>query len=227
MIRGDHNKMKPRTRIGFMAGFVTAVGLLVAVAVTAFAGSKSESATTRTSAAAPPIADAIGALRSPRAQADSLPAQAAAVVASLAADVPTGAGNDPGVLQLSASRRLLANVGAAGVDLFVVPTSIGKVCYVITGGPTGCYDQFSNGPLVYGEYDPDALGSGTPISLYGLARGDVTAVFAVVAGKREPATLGRNAFFYSTRGSAYPTAVVAQLRSGGEVVYDLAPPPHA
>lgn len=217
------------TRTSFVAGAATAGALLLAVSVVAWAKESAPTQQPPASATAGPMAPQLSAFATARTPADRLPAAAEQTLANIAADAEAlEASNRPGAPQVTQSRRLLAGVGPNDADFYAVPTNSGKVCFVITAGPSGCHSDFSRGPLAWGEYDADALGSGNPIAVYGLARDDVTSVHVVVNGRRERAQLTRNAFFYALADpTTHPTALIARLRSGAEEAITLAPPPRA
>jgi hypothetical protein len=215
-----------RTRSAFLLGVVSALALLTGLAAAALA---TRDAPATVAATAPPaILTELAVFAAPRVTSDRLPAQARSVLADIAADGNAlGGANAIGVVAWAKSRRLMGGTGGAG-DFYAVPTEGGKVCYTISLGPAGCHDSFATGPLAWGEYDPDALGSGVPISVYGLARDDVVGVDVVVDGKRQRARLARNAFFYTLNdAAAHPTRLIARLRGGGEHAVVVPPPPSA
>jgi hypothetical protein len=72
----------------------------------------------------------------------------------------------------------------------------------------GCTAGFASGSQVVflrGSSDGKAY-------VWGVARGNVTSIAAVVSGSRQAVTLGQSAFFY--QGSSLPDALVLTLANG-------------
>jgi len=133
----------------------------------------------------------------------------------------------PGTLLLDRSRLLLANLGVRKKAFFGFPTSKGKVCILITGGPAGCAEDLDPGSVSWGEFDPDRLVDGVPMAVYGLAADDVVRVEVVAGGERHLARLANNAFFYEPADPAAPApeGLVVTRADGSETTISIPPPP--
>lgn len=141
--------------------------------------------------------------------ADALPASAQSVSRQFHAGLPAADPINPGVGDLSGSRRALVDAGIAHASLYLVPTNKGALCMVWVpdiGG--GCTQGFMPGVdiiLVRG------FTNGTS-HVWGIARDDVRSISAVVDGRIRPVIQGENAFFYE--GTSLPRSLVVQLANG-------------
>ena len=141
------------------------------------------------------------------------------------ASIPTAL--RPGSLELSQSRRLAARLGELGADMFVFPTSKGRVCMALyvehRGGPQTCVSGM-DAPVTWSLFDYDGTGRGTPTGVFGLMSPDVVGVNVVVAGKAASATIENGAYFFEADRSRVPEAVIAILK-GGQRSYVRLPRP--
>jgi hypothetical protein len=222
----------------FWFGFALAVGALLTVAVIAYARQTPESVSaSRTGAHSNPserLAPGDGAagfdlkaLSGPRTLADDLQGVALETASHLRDGVPSEA-VDPGSLLLSESRLLLSDLGTRSGKFYVVPTSKGQLCYIITGYlDAGC---LAPGPVAargidWGLSDNDALGGGDPLVVHGLVANDVAEVDVVVAGQSERAILANNAFYREVDESAFPDALVVTFTDGHQARIVIPSPP--
>lgn len=223
---------------GFWFGFALAVGALLAVAVIADArqtpGSTSFSRTgahSNPSERLSPRDSAAGfdleALSGPRTQADDLQGIALQTASHLRDGVPNEA-VDPGSFLLSESRLLLSDLGARSGKFYVVPTSKGQLCYIITGYlDAGCVSPhpLATRGIDWGLSDNDALGAGDPLIVHGLVANDIAEVDVLVAGQSERAILANNAFYRDVDGSAFPDALVVTFTDGHQARITVPRPP--
>lgn len=222
----------------FWLGFSLAVGALLTVAVIAYArqtpGGISASRTGAHSNPSERFASGdsaagfeLKALSGPRTLADDLQGIALETASHLLDGVPSEA-VDPGSLLLSESRLLLSDLGTRSGKFYVVPTSKGQLCYIITGYlDAGC---LSPGPLTvrgidWGLSDNDVLGAGEPLTVHGLVANNVGAVDVVVAGEAYRAVLAKNAFYREVDGSAFPSAIVVTFTDGHQARITIPRPP--
>lgn len=217
--------------MAFWAGSSLAVGAILSISVVALAGGTDRRASARTGVAASsssPAAQDLAALQVPRRSSDSLGETEARVASSLL-DGQTAVTESarPGALVTGDSRLLLSGLGAQRARFYAFPTSKGGVCYVITAGPASCAREVSRSSPVVGQYDPDRVGAGTPMALYGLLPNEAVGVDIVVAGEARRAVVGRNAFFYQLSPSdpAGASAIVIKFRDGTSDALDLPQPP--
>lgn len=137
------------------------------------------------------------------------------------ADMPEQVQN--GAMRLAEGRLLLSGLGTTNARLYAMPTTKGRVCYVLTGGPASCAGAFAaDRPVGIVRFDPDALDSGLPMSVFGLTANNVRAVDIVVAGVTYRAQLANNAYFFEvpTAGSQ-PESLRVTFRSGKTTVLSL------
>ena len=161
-----------------------------------------------------PAASEMGVFNSAQQPSDTMPQDVANWANALQAGaVSSGvpASEQPGSVLTRQSHLLLAGQGNPQADLYVVPTSKSEVCYVLSLGPATCVSVFSGTNAVgWTVSDPDAVGSGSPLMVYGIAPDSVGEVDVVVDGSSHPATLKNNAFFYQlANGSELPSAITA------------------
>jgi hypothetical protein len=222
----------------FGFGFALAVGAILTVAVIAYArqtpGSTSASRTGARSNPSERLAPGDSAagfdlktLSVPRTLADDLQGVALETASHLRDGVPSEA-VDPGSLLLSESRLLLSDLGTRSGKFYVVPTSKGQLCYIITGYlDAGCLspDPLAARGIDWGLSDNDALGVGEPLIVHGLVANNVAAVDVVVAGEAHRAVLANNAFYREVHGSAFPDAIVVTFTDGHQARIMIPSPP--
>jgi hypothetical protein len=149
-----------------------------------------------------PAAFDLGILDSTRTTSDSLDPAALDTATRYLSGAPSDQ-LDPGQLEFSQSRRLFAKVGSADGAFYVIPTSKGQLCYVITGfSSAGC---LASAPLAstgidWGLSDNDGLGTGEPLVVHGLVANEVVGVDVVAGGKIHQAVLTNNAFYTELEG---------------------------
>jgi hypothetical protein len=141
---------------------------------------------------------------------------------------PQGAppGMAPGAVEPARLRILLDNLGSSHRAIYAVPTRGGRVCGGLTGGPSGCLEGFTAaGPVDYSIGDADAIGSGEPAIVWGLAPDDVRSVHVVVGGTSYPAVMGKNAYFFEFPSAVLEpsavSAIVVGFASGGSQSIEL------
>ena len=128
-------------RMSSWLGLSAAVGLGLALAVSAFAretgpvGARQFAAVPSDSPSPAPLA----VFSKPHSARDALPAELVERAASLAggSELPDAVRN--GTLDLANAKLLLADVGSTHSNLYAFPTSKGRVCYMLTAGPEGCF----------------------------------------------------------------------------------------
>jgi hypothetical protein len=102
----------------------------------------------------------------------------------------------PGAALPNQARRVARNQGKNGVDVYVFPTTQGKVCSVVTEAAAmgGCVPSFRlvKGEVAWSVYS----GQTAPQTVTGLASKRVAAIEVRVRDHLEPATLVRNTFFW-------------------------------
>lgn len=225
-------------RRALLLTFSLAAGVALAIAVVALANNEDPSETgivpSAQALAAPPLNEALAVFSNPRSAADDLPGSLTDVAAGLSRDVGPRVQEElrPGEPRIDESRLLLSNLGSLKMSFFAFPSSTGKVCYVISSGPAGCEDSgvFAASPVTVGLFDPDRLGSGVPISVYGLVRNDVAYVEVVdTNGSRRTAEVANNAFFLELNDNgSWPESVIVGYRDRTEtttVMIAGGPPP--
>jgi hypothetical protein len=120
---------------------------------------------------------------------------------------------------------LLDDVGHLGVTVAAWPSGEQAVCYKSSNGGGGCFDQFYE-PFNWTVSDPDSLGEGKPIHVWGFVSDQVEAVSIVVGGDDIPALVENNTVFVELPDSATRPEDIEGFRissvDGGEKVY-----PHA
>ena len=227
-------RLGPRRRptkelwVGFAVAVVAILGVSTAAVARGF-GSAEAAKTTRPIDArgAVPVANALRIFSGSPSTGDRLPAAVAASFAALVAGAAT-VDEDlrPGVPRLAAARLLLSGLGADSSAFYAAPTSKGQVCLVVTHGPEGCTDRLPDHGVTWGEFDPDRLGSGDPIAVYGLAANDVVRVEVALGTRTERARLANNAFFFqpATPDAAGPTALIVTHRDGSAHRIPIPPP---
>jgi hypothetical protein len=90
----------------------------------------------------------------------------------------------------------------------------------------GAWKDSQSRQIDWTSFDPDRIGSGEPVTVYGLVPNEVTHVDVVVAGKAQTALLENNAFYYRlTDPSDWPEAILARFDDGRVETITLPPPP--
>ena len=193
----------------------------IAVPATAFAGQIGhfiESLAQREAARdALPDTAVMAVFRRPPTSADALPPSAQAVLRQFGAGLPATDPTNPGVGDLTGSRRALVGAGVAHASLYLVPTNKGTLCMVWVpdiGG--GCTQGFVPGVdviVVRGFINGSS-------HVWGIFRDNVKSVTAIVNGQDRPVTLGESAFFYE--GTSLPSDLVLQLANGNKETVPVA-----
>jgi hypothetical protein len=102
----------------------------------------------------------------------------------------------PGAALPNQTRRIAHGLGKNGADIYVFPTTQGKVCEVIIEATSmgTCVPSFS---LLKGEVDSDVYAGDTaPQTVTGLVSNRVAAISVRVGDRLEPVTVARNTFFW-------------------------------
>jgi hypothetical protein len=102
----------------------------------------------------------------------------------------------PGAPLPNQTRRIAHGLGKNGADMYVFPTTEGKVCEVITESTwmASCVPSFR---LVKGEVATDTYyGETAPQTVTGLVSNRVAAISVRVGDRLEPVTVARNTFFW-------------------------------
>jgi hypothetical protein len=102
----------------------------------------------------------------------------------------------PGAALPNQTRRVTRSQGKNGVDVYVFPTTQGKVCSVVTESAAmgGCVPSFRlvKGEVAWAVYS----GETAPQTVEGLASNRVAAIDVRVRDHLEPARVVRNTFFW-------------------------------
>ena len=102
----------------------------------------------------------------------------------------------PGTALPDQTRRIGHALGKNGIDVYVFPTTQGKVCSVVTESTWsgGCVPSFHmvKGEVAWSVYS----GETAPQTVTGLASNRVAAISARVGDRLEPVTVARNTFFW-------------------------------
>ena len=102
----------------------------------------------------------------------------------------------PGAALPNQTRRIAQGLGRNGADIYVFPTTQGKVCEVITEttsmGTCVPSFRFVKGEVAISVY----YGDTAPQTVTGLASNRVAAVSVRVGDRLEPVTVARNTFFW-------------------------------
>jgi hypothetical protein len=107
----------------------------------------------------------------------------------------------PGTAIPNQTRRIAQRLGENGADLYVFPTTQGKVCSVITEAALmgTCVPSFR---FLKGEVATDIYsGETAPQTVTGLASNRVAAISVRVGDRLEPVTVSRNTFFWQAPSS--------------------------
>jgi hypothetical protein len=119
----------------------------------------------------------------------------------------------PGAALPNQTRRIGRGLGKNGVDVYVFPTTQGKVCSVVTEATWngGCVPSFRlvKGEVAWAVYS----GETAPQTVTGLASNRVAAISVRVGDRLEPVTVSRNTFFWQA-----PTSDVTRGDIKGLVV---------
>jgi hypothetical protein len=102
----------------------------------------------------------------------------------------------PGRAIPNQTRRIAHGLGKNGVDIYVFPTTQGKVCSVVTESTSmgGCVPSFR---FLRGEVESTVYsGETAPQTVTGLVSNRVAAVSVRLPDRLEPAALARNVFFW-------------------------------
>ena len=206
-----------------LLGFSLAIGLVLAFTSLAFAQRGSHN-TAPDSTSSAPLASSLGVFLRPATSSDTAPGAIASELQDLTGSASAAASTSLGSVDSSQMRRL---VESGGTSIYAAPTDTGAVCFAITNGPAGCDDSsnFADGPMSVGVFDA-ALGSGTPMAVYGVIENDVRSVTVTDSGGNVvKATVGGNAFVAQlSDGSTWPTVVSGTLANGSKVTVALAKP---
>ena len=104
----------------------------------------------------------------------------------------------PGTALPNQTRRVAQNQGKNGVDVYVFPTTQGKVCSVVTESAAmgGCVPSFRlvKGEIAWSVYS----GQTAPQTVAGLASDRVAAIKVRVRDHLEPVAVVRNTFFWQS-----------------------------
>ena len=102
----------------------------------------------------------------------------------------------PGTALPNQTRRVARGLGKNNVDVYVFPTTEGKVCSVVTESTSsgGCVPSFGlvKGEVAWSVYS----GETAPQTVTGLVSNRVAAVKVRVGDRLEPVTVARNTFFW-------------------------------
>jgi hypothetical protein len=107
----------------------------------------------------------------------------------------------PGAALPNQTRRIAHGLGKNGADMYVFPTTQGKVCEVITETTSmgSCVPSFR---LVKGEVATDTYyGDTAPQTVTGLVSNRVAAISVRVGDQLVPVTVVRNTFFWQAPSS--------------------------
>jgi hypothetical protein len=102
----------------------------------------------------------------------------------------------PGAAIPNQTRRIAHGLGKNGADMYVFPTTQGKVCEVITETTSmgSCVPSFR---LVKGEVATDTYyGDTAPQTVTGLVSNRVAAISVRIGDQIVPVTVARNTFFW-------------------------------
>jgi hypothetical protein len=104
------------------------------------------------------------------------------------------------------------------VSVYAWPHGANGVCVAHSGGGAGCFDNF-HGMSVNGTMsDPDQVGAGHPLYVWGVTTNDVTSVDVIVSGVAHSAPVTNNAFVYvltdNTLGPEAVGGMVAHFADG-------------
>ena len=222
-------------RTGFWLGVSLAVGAALTFAVLAGARSDGSSPIRSTRAYAAhgthqvvadsrPLAETLAVFSRPRGAGDVLPPAAAEDLAWLRDQDQVSPELRPGLPVLSRSRLLLADVGSRHGAIYVVPTTTGNVCFLVTLGPQGCSTGFTQAsPVDVTIFDGDGFGYGKPAAVTGLVPDDVTGVTVFVDGSGHAARIASNAYFYELPDDAVrsPESLLISYRDGKTLTMPL------
>lgn len=141
----------------------------------------------------------------------------------------------PGLAQLPAGyapaagtvRALLSDVGLQHVSLYAWPQpgNANRVCMQTSFGSGGCFATFSSGShFDVTVSDPDQVGAGLPVIVWGVVPDEVSGVDVMIAGEPHAALVSDNAVYYAVEsGSATPDTIdafVVHFRDGSNEVID-------
>lgn len=217
-------------RSAFVFGVAAVLGAVMAVVGLSIAkdgGTERASAGPSKTKSVLPAHRTLGAFSDPGLPSAQLPTS---VIARLNALAGGAASVDPelrpGAFLVERAQLLLADVGRSQADLYGVPTAKGQVCYVLTGGPSGCEARFDQYPIGFTRFDGDGLGIGEPMAVVGIAPDNIAQIDVRVGSVFEAATLRKNGFFFEGRtATATPNAIRVTFGNGAVETIELAPLP--
>jgi hypothetical protein len=175
-----------------LAAFVILTTIAVALGVAQARAGDSTAAKRSTKSAAP-----VPALSA------ALPARAsmsALTNADALHSIPAAAQGLPGDVAPTAGtvRALISNAGASNVSIYAWPLGDGnRVCVSTSFGSGGCFNEFQKGEYFnVTESDPDTLGGGMPLVVWGVVPDEVISVTVVVLGTPYTALVRNNAVLF-------------------------------
>jgi hypothetical protein len=121
-------------------------------------------------------------------------------------------------------RTLVSDAGANNVSIYAWPLGDGnRVCLSTSYGSGGCFNEFREGEYFnVTESDPDRVGAGIPLLVWGVVPDDVVGVTVMVLGKPHTALVRNNAVLFEMPDSTLPHSAigsfVVQLADGTEQV---------
>jgi hypothetical protein len=133
---------------------------------------------------------------------------------------PEGVSNDlfEGAWLTEESTRLITGRGSRHASLYIVPTTRGWLCQVITVDPAGaesvsaaggCITDFSKStPIGLNIFDPDVVDSGKSAIVAGVVPETVTSIAVSVDGQTHTTPIENHAFLYEL---AEPTRCAVAL----------------
>jgi hypothetical protein len=179
---------------------------------------------------------AAGALatESPRTASDALPPAARPLAVS---ERPDGTSNElfEGAWLIGESKQLVPAKGSRHASFYVVPTTRGWLCQVVTVDPAGeesvsaaggCITDFSpSTPIGLNILDSDAVDSGEPVIVAGVLPKDVTAISVIVGGRGHAASIENGAYLYElVDPTEFPDAIQIRYNDGRNRTVDLPDP---
>lgn len=158
-----------------------------------------------------------------------LSAPGVSVTPALSQAIAALSGHAEGTLNPSSAVALLSGLPIGDGTLYGVTTSTGAVCLVLTPGPQGCTDTFTQqSPVSFSMFNPDGFGTGQqPTSIIGLTPDDVTAIDVVSSdGTSSVARLAHDAYFATepVGSAAYPTSLRIHYSDGTSLTFPIPTP---
>jgi hypothetical protein len=103
------------------------------------------------------------------------------------------------------------------VSIYAWPKGANGVCVAHSGGGAGCFDTFRV-PVNATVSDPDRVGAGHPLYVWGVTTNDVTSVDVIVSGVAHSAPVANNAFVHvladNTLGPEAVDGLIAHFADG-------------